>query len=205
MLIVNFDLSHLTFIRLSSVAVMLSHIHRYSQPQSVSQNQGRTPLTSPSASNISGLAFTAHNSPTIPIFIDSLFTFEHPHRHTAVPISPTLRRKETLNSVRKKIKTNLFSFILKDLPLTEHHLTRNNDQNSFSLISNRARKLPSSSRQRKLPRDLELTNELYKITNQNSLRHNYTNNALSFTSHRSTANVLSFENLKTNEDIDSSV
>ena len=142
---------------------------------SQSQNQGRTPLTS----NISGLAITSQNSPTNPILTNPHFQFEYLHRRTAIPTGTTLHRKDM----------------------------RNNDQNSFSLISNRPRKLPSSSRQRKLPRDLELNKELYKITNENSFRRNYTNNALSSSSnsHQSTTNVISFENVKTNEDIDSSV
>jgi hypothetical protein len=67
----------------------------------------------------------------------------------------------------------------------------NVDRNSFSLFNNRQRKFPLSSRKRKLPRDIELTSDLYKIINQNSLHHNYTNNAIP--SHQS------------NEDTDSNV
>jgi hypothetical protein len=56
-------------------------------------------------------------------------------------------------------------------------LRTNGDQNPLCLVSNRQRKIPSSHK-RKLPRDLELNNDLYTITNQNSLHHNYTNNAV---------------------------
>jgi hypothetical protein len=73
--------------------------------------------------------------------------------------------------------------------------TTNVDRNSFSLFNNRQRKFPLSSRKRKLPRDIELTSDLYKIINQNSLHHNYTNNA-----------IPSFcQTHQTNEDTDSNV
>jgi len=75
------------------------------------------------------------------------------------------------------------------------------------LINNRQRKVSSSSRKRKLPRDLELTNDLYMITNQNSLRYNSTNNSIpSFSQYQqSTMNIISFEKMKTNKNTDSSV
>ena len=100
--------------------------------------------------------------------------------------------------------------MIKNLPLTKLHLTTNGGQHSLSLATNRSWKNPSSSRKRKLPRDLELTKDLYTITNENSFRHNYTNNAISTVPslsqcQQSTANIISFENIKTNEDIDSSV
>jgi len=85
--------------------------------------------------------------------------------------------------------------------------TTNVYRNSFSLINNRQRKLPSSSGKRKLPRDFELTSDLYTIINQNSLHHNYTNNAIpSFSqTHQSNINIISFQKTQTNEDTDSSV
>jgi hypothetical protein len=70
-------------------------------------------------------------------------------------------------------------------------------------IPNRQRKFSFSSRPRKLPRDLELTNDLYTIKNKNSFNHNYTNNAFSHT-HQS---IISLEKILRlpNEDIDSNV
>jgi hypothetical protein len=68
------------FIRFSSLATIFSRTDRSSQPQAISQNQGRTPLISPSGSYRSGLEITSDNSPSI---------------NTAVPIG------ETLNRVRK--------------------------------------------------------------------------------------------------------
>jgi hypothetical protein len=101
--------------------------------------------------------------------------------------------------------------VSKDLPLTELYLTTNGDHNSPSVVvSNRQRKNSYTSRKRKLPRDLEPTNDLYTITNQNSFRYNYTNNATSIVSsfsqcQQSVVDDISFHKIKTSEDIDSSV
>ncbi len=101
-------------------------------------------------------------------------------------------------------------YVSKDLPLTELYLTTNVDHNSPSVVSNRQRKNSYTSRKRKLPRDLEPTNDLYTITNQNSFRYNYTNNATSTVSsfsqcQQSIMDDISFHKIKTSEDIDSSV
>ena len=104
--------------------------------------------------------------------------------------------------------SNFIPRLIKDLPLTNLYLTTTGDQNTLSLVPNRSWKNPSSSRKRKLPRDLELTSDLYTITN--SLQHNYTNNAISTVSSfsqfpRATPNTMSLERIQTNDEIDSSV
>ncbi len=84
----------------------LSHKYRSSFPQSISQNQGQTPLTSPSASNISGLGIKSNSSTmiqTTPILIDPFLNFEQLHMRTAIPIGTVLRLQETPDSVRTKL------------------------------------------------------------------------------------------------------
>jgi hypothetical protein len=132
--------------------------YRSTQLQAISQNQGQTPLISPSGSYTSGLVITSDNSPS------------------CLP--------ETSNRVRRNEKKMTYL-------------------NLFSKDHNRQRKFSFSSRPRKLPRDLELTNDLYTIKNQNSFNHNYTNNAFSHT-HQS---IISLEKILrlSNENIDSNV
>ncbi len=79
----------------------LSHKYRSSFPQSISQNQGQTPITSPSASNISGLGIKSNSS--TPILIDPFLNFEQLHMRTAIPIGTVLRLQETPDSVRTKL------------------------------------------------------------------------------------------------------
>ena len=76
----------------------------------MSQNQGQTPLTTPSGSNISGLALTSTIKSsnllmplmeTTPIFIDPLLKYEYLHMRTAVPVGTVLRLQETPNPVTK--------------------------------------------------------------------------------------------------------
>ncbi|UJR35051.1 hypothetical protein I4U23_027827 [Adineta vaga] len=61
--------------------------------------------------------------------------------------------------------------------------------------------LPITSRHRKLPRDLQLTNDLYRITPQNSIPYNYTNNATTISSDSISNSHL----IQTDEEIDSNV
>ncbi|CAF0766690.1 unnamed protein product [Rotaria sp. Silwood1] len=155
---------------------LLSHIHRPSLSQALSQNQGRTPLTSLSGSNISEIVIqsskqsdypSTNSAPiiqTTPVLIDPYRKLENLHMRTVVPVGTVLRLQDEPNP---------------DLPLNELHLTTDDHHSTLSLIANRQRKNSYSSRKRKLPRDLELSNDLYTITNQNSIRHNYTNNATS--------------------------
>ncbi|CAF0921179.1 unnamed protein product [Rotaria sordida] len=156
--------------------MIFPHIHRPSLSQAISQNQDQTPPTSLSGSNISEipiklneqLNYSSTNSTTIvqttPILIDPNLKLENLHMRRVVPIGTVLRLEEKSNS---------------NLPLNELHLITDGNNSTFSLIANRQRKNSYTSRKRKLPRDLELSNDLYTITNQNSLRHNYTNNAIS--------------------------
>ncbi|CAF0844358.1 unnamed protein product [Adineta steineri] len=174
--------------------MIFSNIHRSSLPQDISHNQDQTPLTSRSISYTSGLAIRSTEQ-TIPILTNPFLNFEYLHMRTAIPIGTVLRLQETPNP---------------DIPLTELHLNTNDDHNSLSSIHNRQRKYSFTSRKRKLPRDLELTNDLYTITNQNSFRYNHTNNATSIISSFSQCSqpildTYSFDKLKTTEDIDSSV
>ena len=89
-------------VHFSYTATNTSHIHPSSLP--LSQNQGQTPLTSPSVSNISGLAIEPTYSTaliqTTPISIDPLLQFEQLHMRTAVPVGTVLRLQETPNAVR---------------------------------------------------------------------------------------------------------
>lgn len=98
---------------------LVSHIPRSSQPQSISQNQGQTPLTSPSPSTISGSSN---------------------HKRTIIPIG-TLRRFEHVRKI-----------FIKFLRINDS-FQRTKGGNSFSIVSH----------QRKLPRDLELNTNLYKL------------------------------------------
>lgn len=68
---------------------------------------------------------------------------------------------------------------MQSVPIKKLSSTRHIDSNPFLSIVNQQRKSFYSARKRKLPRDLELTDDLYKIINQNAFCPNYTNNAMS--------------------------
>ncbi|CAF3257610.1 unnamed protein product [Rotaria socialis] len=151
-------------------------IHRTSLSHSKSQNQVRTPSTSPSGSHISETIMKSNENasslsthvtniiPTSPVLFDPVFRLENLLKRSVVPI-------ETIRCLQEKSS--------RDFPLNELYLTTNDDHNMFSLITRRQRKNSYSLHKRKLPRDLELNKNLYIITNQNSLFHNYTNNSKS--------------------------
>jgi hypothetical protein len=91
---------HLNICYFYSIGTILSNIPRPLLSQAISQNQGQTPLTSRSVSNISGLAMKSTIIQTNPVLIDPLLNLEHLHMRTAVPIGTVLRLQETPNPVR---------------------------------------------------------------------------------------------------------
>ncbi|CAF3281395.1 unnamed protein product [Rotaria sp. Silwood2] len=123
--------------------MIFPHIHRPSLSKAISQNQGRTPPTSLSGSNISEIAiksneqtyYSSTNSATIiqttPVIIDPHLKLENLHMRTVVPIGTIFRLQEKPNS---------------DLPLNELHLRTDGNHSTLSLIANRQRKNSYSSR-----------------------------------------------------------
>ena len=61
--------------------------------------------------------------------------------------------------------------------LMEFYRRTEKDASALTIIPHRSRRYSTPSHQRKLPRHLELTNDLYTVINASPLNQNYTNNA----------------------------
>ena len=138
------------------------------------------------------------------------------NRMTTPAISSTASSTIELNIEPAETSPHLFTHFKHSQrtdSLMEFYRRTEKDASALTIIPHQSRRYSSPSHQRKLPRHLELTNDLYTVINASALNQNYTNNAhatmgSSSSRHRQepmTKISLEREQSDDDEDIDSSV